>query len=291
MKTFVIALILAGLTCFRAAAQISVEVKTDQDEFLPGEAVLLAVKITNLSGQQLHLGADAGWLTFSVESTDGFDVVKISEVPVQGSFDLFSSQAATKLVDIGPHFEMIRTGRYKVTALLHIKDWSATITSPPKSIDVVNGAKLWSQNFGVPTTSGVPDMREFTLEKANYLRSQLRLYLQLTDAAETRVYKVVPMGPMVSFGFPEEQIDRNSELHVLWQTGAQSFSYCVVSPVGEIVQRDTYDLFNSRPKLKVSDDGEVSVVGGVRRVPASEIPAIQSPASLPPMAPAPAPAK
>ena len=291
MKTFAIALILAGLTWVRASAQVNVEITSDQDEFLQGEGVMLAVKITNLSGQQLQLGTDPSWLTFSVESTDGFNVAKNSEVPVLGAFDLFSSQAATKHVDIQPYFQLTRTGRYKVTATLHIKDWSVTISSAPKTFDVVTGAKIWSQNYGVPSTTGVPDMREFTLEKANYLRDQLRLYLQLTDAGETRVYQVVALGPMVSFGFPEEQVDRNSELHVLWQTGAQSFSYRVISPYGEVLHRDTYDLFNSRPRLTVNDNGEVSVVGGVKRVLRSEIPAIQAPDAVPNLPPVPAPAK
>jgi hypothetical protein len=281
MKTFVIALALAGMTLFRASAQVTVTITTDQDEFLPGEAVPLAVKVTNLSGQQLHFGADSGWLTFSVESADGFAVVKNSEVPVKGTFDLFSSQAATKLVDIAPYFQMNREGRYKVTAVLHIPNWSVTIASQPKVFDVVSAVKIWSQNFGVPSTNGVPEMREFALEKANYLRQQLRLYLQLTDASESHIFKVQALGPMVSFGYPEEQVDRFSQLNVLWQTGAQTFTYCLISPYGEIVRRDTYDLFNSRPRLKVDEDGNVSVEGGVKRIPASEIPAIRSPDALP----------
>jgi hypothetical protein len=281
MKTFVIALALTGLVLFRASAQVSVDITTDQDEFLPGEAVPLAVKITNQSGQQLHFGVDSSWLTFSVESVDGFAVVKNSEVPVQGAFDLFSSQAGTKMVDIEPYFQMNRTGRYKVTAVLHIKDWSVTIASQPKIFDVVNGVKLWSQAFGMPSTSGIPEMREFSLEKANYLRQQLRLYVQLTDANESHVFKVAALGPMVAFGYPEEQVDRGSQLNVLWQTGARTFNYCLIAPDGSIVRRDTYDLVTSRPKLKVDEDGNVIVVGGVRRIPASEIPAIQSPAALP----------
>jgi hypothetical protein len=282
MKNFAIVLALAGMTMFRASAQVvSVEITTDQDEFLPGEALPLDVKVTNHSGQQLHFGADSSWLTFSVESADGFPVVKNSEVPVQGAFDLFSSQAGIKTVDIAPYFQMNREGRYKVTAILHLTNWSVTIASPPKVFDVVGAVKLWSQNFGTPSTNGLPEMREFSLEKANYLRQQLRLYVQLTDASESRIYKVEALGPMVSFGYPEEQVDRLSQLNVLWQTGAQTFSYCLVSPSGEILHRDTYDLFNSRPRLKVDEDGNVSVVGGVKRVPASEIPAIQSPNALP----------
>jgi hypothetical protein len=282
MKTFAIAFILSGMVLLRASAQLTVEISMDQDEFLPGEAVPLAVKITNLSGQQLHLGADPGWLTFSVESVDGLNVIKKSEVPVLGQFDLFSSQLGIKRVDIEPSFDISRIGRYKVTAYLHIKDWAVTVNSQPATFDVITGAKLWSQDFGVPSTNGVPEMREFTLEKANYLREQLRLYVQLTDARESRVFKVFALGPMVSFGYPEEQIDRTSQLHVLWQTGGQSFSYCILSPDGVVLHRDVYDIFGSRPKLNVDDNGDVSVVGGVKRVPASEIPQVQMPDALPP---------
>jgi hypothetical protein len=271
------------MVLLRASAQLTVEISMDQDEFLPGEAVPLAVKITNLSGQQLHFGADPGWLTFSVESVDGLNVVKKSEVPVLGQFDLFSSQLGIKRVDIEPSFDISRIGRYKVTAYLHIKDWAVTVNSQPATFDVITGAKLWSQNFGVPSTNGVPEMREFTLEKANYLREQLRLYVQLTDARESRVFRVFALGPMVSFGYPEEQIDRTSQLHVLWQTGGQSFSYCILSPDGVVLHRDVYDIFGgSRPKLNVDDNGDVSVVGGVKRVPASEIPQVQMPDALPP---------
>jgi hypothetical protein len=282
MKTFAIAFILSGMVLLRASAQLTVEISMDQDEFLPGEAVPLAVKITNLSGQQLHFGADPSWLTFSVESVDGLNVIKKSEVPVLGQFDLFSSQLGIKRVDIEPSFDISRIGRYKVTAYLHIKDWAVTVNSQPATFDVITGAKLWSQDFGVPSTNGVPEMREFTLEKANYLREQLRLYVQLTDARESRVFKVFALGPMVSFGYPEEQIDRTSQLHVLWQTGGQSFSYCILSPDGVVLHRDVYDIFSSRPKLNVDDNGDVSVVGGVKRVPASEIPQVQMPDALPP---------
>src|ERR1035437_5252177 len=125
MKTFLLVLVLAVLTSFRAAAQVSVEITMDQEQFLPSEAVPVAVKITNRSGQQLHLGTAADWITFSVESTDGFILIKNAEVPVTGEFDLESSQIGIiKRVDFQPYFQMGRHGRYKVIATLRIKDWS-----------------------------------------------------------------------------------------------------------------------------------------------------------------------
>ena len=112
MKISLPILALVLLAFCRASAQlVDVKVVLDQDQFLPSETLPLAVRITNRSGQTLHLGADPDWLTFSVESDDHFIVVKNSEVPVLGEFDLGSSQVATKHVDLQPYFDLARLFR------------------------------------------------------------------------------------------------------------------------------------------------------------------------------------
>ncbi len=279
MKTF-LAGWLAIIFVSRAAAQVEVTMSLDQEQFLPSETIPLAVKITNRSGQQLHLGADADWLTFGVESADGFVVLKNSEVPVTGAFDLETGQLAIKRVDLQPYFNLGKPGRYRVTATLHIKDWSVQLASAPKSFDVITGAKLWEQNFGVATTNGVPEARKYLLEQANYLKEQLRLYVQVSDPSESQVFKVTALGPMVSFSHPEAQVDRQSRLNVLWQTGAQGFSFVVVNSDGTAAPVEYYDIFPTRPKLAVTDDGDVVVVGGARRAKAAELPMVKSPDEL-----------
>ena len=275
MKTFLVS-ILALAALFRASAQVSVELELEQDQFLPSETMRLAVKITNRSGQPVHLGADANWLTFNVESADGFVVIKNSEVPVLGAFDVESSQMATKRVDLQPYFSMNKPGRYKVIATVRIKEWLLTINSAPKHFDVINGAELWSQDFGVMVaTNTAPEPRKYALIEANYLREQLRLYVQVSSSGGAHIFKVAPLGPLVSFSAPEAQVDRISQLHVLWQTGAQSFSYTIISPVGTVVSRDVYDNFNTRPHLTVNASGEVVVQGGVRRAKPSDLPVVK----------------
>ncbi len=286
MKFLPFILGLTLLTLVNARAQVSVEVVLDQEQFLPSESVPVAVRITNRSGQTLRFGADANWLTFSVESADGFVVIKNSEVPVAGEFDLDSSQMATKRVDLAPHFVLSQVGRYRIIATVHIKAWNADVTSPAKGFDVINGAKLWSQDFGLPAPAGVtnhaPEVRRYSLIEANYLRSQLRLYVQVSDESEARVFKVSAVGPLVSFSQPEAKLDRFSNLHVLYQSGAQAFTYSVVNPNGDITKQEVYDYFNSRPRLSVKDDGDVAVTGGVRRVKPAELPQVVSPNEVPP---------
>jgi len=288
MKTFAIFFSALALAATTASAQISVELVTPQDQFLVGEPLPVAVKITNRSGRPLHFGATADWLTFGVESSEGSIVMKLSEVPVMGEFDLESSQVGTKRVDIAPHFGMTRPGRYKITATVRVKDLSIQVTGPAKSVDIINASKLWAQEFGVPGTNGAPEMRKYTLEQASYLNSQMRLYLQLSDAADTRVIKTRELGPTVSFGHPDAQVDRLSLLHVLWQGGAQAFNYAVLDPEGNFVRREIYDDFGSRPRLTVNETGDVKVAGGTRRTTSSEIPDIKQPTALPPAPPKPA---
>ncbi len=258
------------------SAQVTVEVTLEQEQFLGGEALPAAVRITNRSGQTLHLGTEPDWLTFLVESRDGFIVVKTGEVPVLGEFTLESSKVATRHVDLAPHFAISRPGRYNVTATVRVKAWDATLTTKPKSFDIIQGAKLWSQEFGVPAaanaTNQSPEVRKYTLQQANYLRTQLRLYLRLTDAAESKVIKVFSMGPMVSFSEPEPQLDKFSNLHLLYQNGARSFSYTMISPDGDVLVRQTYDYSNTRPRLQTDQEGKFLVTGGVRRVTSNDWP-------------------
>ena len=286
MKLFFLALGLAISVSLRAPAQVAVEVVLEQEQFLPSESMPVAVRIKNRSGQPLHLGAEANWLTFDVEGADGLIVLKNAEVPVVGEFELNSSQVATKRVDLAPYFGMTQPGRYHVTATVRVKAWGTEIASPVKNFDVITGARIWSQDFGMPPSAGAtnrpPEVRKYTLQKANYLRAQLRLYVEVSDATESRVFKVVNIGKTVSFSTPEIQLDRLSNLHVMWQSGAAHFTYAVVSPEGALLRQEVYDYASSgpRPRLSMADDGTVTVYGGVRRVQPEPMPMVKSPNDL-----------
>jgi len=286
MRAVCLGLVLAGAALSTVSAQVTVEVTQEQDQFLPGEAMPTAVRITNRSGRELQLGGEADWLTFSVQGREAQVIRKRGEVPVLGEFTLGSSRVATKRVDLGPYFVLTHSGRYSVSATVRIKQWNRSVTSEPKHFDVVEGAKLWEQNVGVPNPAAAPDappeVRKFMLQQANYLKSELRLYVRLTDASGARTFRVLPIGPLVSFGRPEPQVDKFSNLHLLHQEGAHSFGYTVINPQGEVIARRTYDYVSTRPRLQPDMSGKILVRGGVRRPDPSDVP--PSPPELPPEA-------
>jgi hypothetical protein len=276
-----------ALLSLPARAQVSVELTFEQDQFLRGEAIKAAVRISNLSGRDLHLGADEDWLTFTVESRDGGVVQKLADVPVEGEFVVESAQRATKRLNLEPYFSFNQSGRYSVIANVRLKEWNQDRKSAPKSFYVIEGTKLWEQEFGLPRAAGstneAPEVRKYTLQQANYIKNQLRLYLRVSDSSGAHVFRTVPIGTVLSFSHPEPRLDKLSNLHVIYQSWAKIYSYSVFNPDGELLARETYDYADTRPRLGTDDDGTVSVIGGVKRVRANEgVVGTPAPTSSPP---------
>ena len=186
-------------------------------------------------------------------------------------------------MNLGPYFNLQRTGTYRLIATVHVSAWNSDIGSAPASFDVIQGAQMWSQTFGV-TDPGMPDqpprVRKYTLMEANYLKDQLRLYVQVSDESSGNILRVKGIGPMISFSQPEAQLDRSGRLHVLCQSGASAFTHSVISTEGKIIRQEVYDYVNTHPRLSQDNDGGIIVRGGVRRVQPDEIPQIKPPDQL-----------
>jgi hypothetical protein len=276
MRILQLTLVLLLASLAGASAQVSVEILLDQQQFLRDESLPVKVRVTNRSGQTLKLGGEPDWLTFTVDGQEGVTATRLSDPDVVGEFSLDSALAATRTVDLMPHYDFSQPGRYVVTATVKIKQWNDELASKPKPIEIVRGTRLWEQEFGLPTTGGAPEVRKYTLQQANYLK-HLELYVRVTDPTENKVFRVFPIGPLVSFSRPEAQVDKESNLHVLCQTGARSFAYHVVNPDGGVLTRQTHDYTATRPVLRVSDTGKIFVWGGARRMASTDIPPSPAP--------------
>src|SRR3954469_503183 len=246
-----------------ARGQITVDLLMPQEQFLRDESLPVKLQISNRSGQKIVLGKDPEWVTFTVENLDGSIVTRLNDVTMQGELALDSAMVGARTIDLLPFFDVTKPGRYAVTATVRVKGWDKEFSSKRKTFDVARGSKIWEQEFGVPGV-GTPEVRRYALQQANYLK-RLMLYARITDDSENRVFRVFPLGPLVSFSRPEAQIDKQSNLHVLFQSGARSFLYNVISPAGRVSERQTYEYTASRPVLKGSNDGKIFVSGGARK--------------------------
>jgi hypothetical protein len=254
-----------------AQAQITVELVLDQDQFLRDESLPVKVRVTNRSGQTIRFGPTSDWLSFNVEMREGKLVQKSGELPTVPEFTLESSMVATRVVDVSSAFKFELPGRYSMSAVVKVDEWKEEFGSKPKAFEIVRGTRLWEQEFGIPMDTGAPEMRKYMLQQAQY-QKRLMLYVRVTDGAERYTYRCLPVGPLVSFSRPEAQVDKASNLHLLFQTGARSFRYAIYNPAAELLVRQYHEYGRTRPTLRMNDVGGIFVNGGARRILADDVP-------------------
>ena len=260
------------LSLVAVTAQVTVDITLDQDQYLRDESLPVKVRITNRSGRPLKLGGTADWLNFTVENREGHNVGRFGDLPVKEEFTVESSMVATRTVNITPFFNIGFPGRYTVSAEMKIPEWNQQISSRPKTFSITHGAPLWEQIVGLPGTgSAVPELRKYVLQQANV--KHLTLYVRVTDETEQKTFKLLPVGQMVSFSRPEPQVDKESNLHLLFQSGARSFVYAVVTPAGDMILRQRHDYAGTPPRLRVGEDGRIGVAGGQRFFSKDDVPA------------------
>jgi hypothetical protein len=271
---------MALLTACAVQAQLNgvmASLQLGQEQYLPDEDLQLTVKIVNRSGQDVILGTENDWITFSVIGDDNFVCPKLGEMPAKAAFVLHSGEVGTRALNPTPYFDFHRPGRYHLTAHIKIPQWHQEIICHSVGFTVGTGSplpNLGNLQFGLPLPPGatnmVPEVRKYSLLKVSYV-DQLKLYFRLTDSSN-KTLRVYPIAGMTSFSDPEAQIDRYNNLHVLHQIGARAFNYSIINPNGQMVVRQTYDYGRSRPSLRVNEDGRVFVGGGFRHYSPSDYP-------------------
>ncbi len=246
-----------------------------RDVFLEDEPVMAGVRVINYSGRPITLGKDNRWLQIAVQ-TRGDQVVEArDELPAAGEFTVGSAEMGTRRVNLTPYFNIRSPGRYKVTAQVRIEEWDMAVASAPAEFTIIMGTKLWEQKFGLSgqgaPAAGPPEFRKYALVKATTLKA-MYLYLRVTDAEETRIYSVQPIGPLVSSSRPEAQVDSDGHLHVLNQVGARRFQYCQYDSSGELQARRSYQHTDTRPSLRATREGRIVVAGGIRTLKSDDYP-------------------
>lgn len=276
-----------------AANQATVELQITlvRALFLPGEPVEVEVALRNSSGRTLVFSPNDDWLDMDVYSItsrvgEGTKVAQFKPVLVETAFKLESAKAVKTRVEISGAFDLMRPGRYKLTASAGYTGAKTRAIAEPIIFHVTLGAKIWEQEFGVRVEGDAQqETRKYLLQRLTS-EKDLRLYATVTDATEANIIRQVPLGRAAGNDSPQAKLDRLNYLHVLHHTGPRLFTHTVVNPQGELLRRATYESPGGpRPGLKHDEDGRV-VVTSAERVPrADDLPAFQAaPAPAAPLA-------
>ncbi len=281
MRKFAIVFVLLCAMAHTVMAQhngVTLDLEIDQQQYLSGEDVRATLTIVNRSGQPLILGATTNWISFDVIGEHEYVAHKLGEMPVKQAFTLMTGQTIVREFNITPYFDFRKPGRYSLRAVVRIPQWKQEMACKPAIFTVEKGTPLTGLGdlaFGVPLPAGVtnapPDIRRYGLLRVSFL-DQMRLYFQLSDGTG-RPLRVYPLARIVDFRDPEAEMDRFNHFHVLVQTGARVFTYCEINTSGTLLARQYHEYSESRPRLRLTDDGHVFVGGGRRLLTSNDYPA------------------
>jgi hypothetical protein len=268
-------LIVLVLPTVARAQLLVVETLVEEQYYLPGEKVKIGVKISNYSGQTVELGDDTQWLSLSVARGDGYILPRKSAVSVPGTFKIETGMAATRRFEIDPFFELNTPGSYTVSATVRVPEWKFSADSRTVPLHIQRGAQLWGRQFGVPKKkgdpAGAPEVRRYGIIKTRR-EGKLRLFVTVTDSDQFKNLGAIPVASLIGFSEPQPQLDKENNLHVLVQSGKDTFTYAVVDPDCKLVGTETYKLSGARPSLTFNSKGEIVVKNGVRHLRQGDIP-------------------
>ena len=272
-----IALYLSLLCCIAQGVQGQVDVSLEfkKEFYLAHESIMAEVKIVNFSGKTLNFGADKNWLQFTIESRGEFPVEKVGDLNVVEQFKVPNASRAIRRVHLIPAYKIDNPGRYRVAAYISIPELNTQLVTTPVEIGILSASVVWEREIGLVKDKNDPsapiEIRKYSLMRA-VNKKQIDLYVKVTDKYQRYIYGVYSLGNIVSFGEPERQVDRFSNLHVLMQNGARSFRYTIVKPDGKILLRQRHNYTASRPKLIMDKTGLIQVFGGKRKASFDDIP-------------------
>lgn len=268
MKTFLQSLPLFALLFLagqkQAFGQLDVDLQQGRNQFIPHEAVPLAVRMTNRAGQKLSLYGDGRrpWLDVVVLDRRGNPVPPYNGVLNFQAAEIPIGRSVARQIDLNALFPLNSFGKYTVYVVVTLPT-GESIQSKRKNFDMVKGNTIYQQRVGLGTTARDYRLITFAPARVNVL------YFQAELVDSRRVVKTYPLGEILQHRKPEATVDRTGALQVLYLGAPDRFVHLNINTEGVVAKRTLYKRGPSGdPRLVSFANGEVKVAGGVVHDPA-----------------------
>lgn len=271
-------------------AQVSMQIKVVQQNFLQYESVFLRLAIRNMSAHPLAFGESdtlKGKLRFEVVPMDSREHKVIKLLPDAKQPDLTGLILApgtnrTFLFNLTSHYDIRKTGKYLVRAVISHPQLVESYQSNEDYFTVLRGTQVWSRTVGLPLLDdSKADASADSATGANTVAKNVR-------KIETRQYRILKYNTgtqsvyclsiedknnvyfLRHIGFdlgaelkPKCEIDFLSRLNVIVAASTKVFAYYLYTPDGELEKKNILIKTDNEPFLATDiESGIVRVVGG-----------------------------
>jgi hypothetical protein len=256
------ALFVAGFLSFAVAAraQIEVDLELSRFQYIAYEPVVAKITITNLAGREIELRnqGDQSWFGFEINADDNRTVAPTRR-PQEPPLKIAPGTSVSRKINLTDLFSIGDLGTYHVRANVFFADLNKFFYARTKVFEVTSARPIWQRTVGHPDAGG---MRTFSL-MTNRFPDHTSLYVRVEDKQNSLVYATYSLGRVIAFDEPHAEIDRKNQLHVLQCTAPRLWTYSVIAPNGQLVKRSTYSQTRTIPQLQRSNDGTITVHGGM----------------------------
>ena len=241
-----ILIFLSGIKSLALPIQIQLDMK--KSEYLLYEAIPIVVKITNRSGKTQKFTGN--WLDISIFDNHGEILIPSKKAHFK-PLEIKAGKASSRSFYLS-EFYSISEGRHSVQASLHLGQNSKN--SNEVRFNVYDGKELWAEEVGLKTGESF----RYELLQFHSLQGPL-LYLRIHQLGKSLVATYLLGNFPVKF--PQVQLDKENNLHILYLVQAEIYAHLTFSPSGKIIQRTLYERNATKQARFILSSGKISVQG------------------------------
>jgi hypothetical protein len=254
-------------------AQVQVDLKLTRLQYIAHEPIIARLVITNLAGRDIDLHDENGqnWFGFEVTGSEGQPIGPVSRSTREAPLKIETGRQVTRKIDISPLYPVYDFGLYRLRAHVYFADLNKYFYSQTKVFEVTDARPIWEKTVGVPAAAGgtLRDVRTYSL-LTNRFPDHTSLYVRVENKDQGVVYATYPLGRIISFDQPHEELDQANQLHVLYCAAPRTWAYARVGLDGQLLSRATFMETKSRPRLIRTAEGSVKVAGGMIDTPLTQ---------------------
>lgn len=277
-------ILLIGMALLHSAeAQVNVELQFQRNTFLVDEPAQAILRITNMAGRDITLGANSGgepWCQIQVSAVRGDSPSPRRNNPVFPPLFLKAGETIARSVNVTEVYDMSLPGQYRVKASIVPPQGRNLIVTAPAYITVDPGKMIWNTTVGVPEgKTGAGGTRTFSVIQLQR-KEGIFLYAKLEDQEGGWRFPPYLLGRLLSAMHPQAQIDRDNNLYVFHAVNDDTYMLSQVDVDSGRSGQATYRSKTpraGRPSLqRQPDTGKLVIVGGIR-VKDTDLPAQSAP--------------
>lgn len=249
-------LLLAGMAIpTPVAAQLNVTLRVPHSRVLQYEPVTLRVVLENNSGRPIEFfgNENDARMELAVELAPGRPVLPTKPMDFGPAVTIPPGESKEILVDLLDFFEMEETGPHTVFARVH---WAGKVfVSSHLYLDMVPGMEI--ERMVTSTTHGPPALNTFSLRTLHRKRGDF-LFLRIENEDLGLCYGVYELGRLLRTYPPALRIDSAGYVHVLHQSGPNSYTHSVFTAEGDPLKLDVH-AGGSSARLEETSSGRLEV--------------------------------